>query len=400
MSLKQISFKEAPILSLRDYKEGGGSSKTEFLYGLQKSWDSRYGGQGFAKFIQTSVDLHLLKDIHKYSKIFFQTLSNKEKEEYNLHCRGQRGYTGFGIEGAKDQNIGDLKEMLMWGRDSPDEPNNIDPFQVPHLKNISLSLYEKIEEDNKIFYYALAEILDINPAYFTSDWSKGRIPNSSLRTIYYPPVSNDLINGLQKQSKTNDVPMRSAEHGDINRITWLYLAESSQGLQIKQHDNSWEDANVEKEIAIVNVGDILSTETDGVLRSAIHRVIVIDPDRERYSFPFFTHPAKGKYLKRLLSHPKFPGQVYRNAFAETYRSRKSHHNDKSILDKLQPEILEILGESCLRIKYDNFLERRLADIGVFSDNTLLEEKTLHAFANRIPQHAEREDWETEKANLY
>ncbi len=389
-----ISFQDAPVLSLRAYKEGTATDKAEFLYGLQKSWDSRYGGQGFGKFIDTSLDTDFTRELVRESRIFFEGLSPEQKETYNLHCRGQRGYTGMGIEGAKDQFIGDLKEILMWGRDGvPGEPRNINPPEIPRLIQVSMFAYERIEEDNKVLYKALAEMLDVDHRYFEWDWQEGRKPNSSLRSLYYPPVERELIERLQRESGSNDMPLRAAEHEDINRTTWLYLGDSSEGLQLKQRDGNWEDVKVGKEITIVNVGDILSTETDGILPSATHRVVVRNPEQARYSFPCFTHPAKGKYLRKILTHQNNPGQVYRNAFAEVYRPKDCPVGNKSILYILHPEVLQYLGQDTLRIKYDHFLERRLADTGVFNDDHDLKARILSEFANRIPALTELEEWE-------
>lgn len=344
-----VRFADVPILSLQAYKEGTPSDKTEFLSGLQKSWDSRYGGQGFGKFIDTGLDVSFTADMLRESRFFFENLNTSQKERYNLHCRGQRGYTGFGVEGAKDRAIGDLKEILMWGRDGiPGEPTNIHPFEVPGLRGVSMYAYERIEEDNRILYKAVAEILDVDPRYFDWDWQNGRKPNSGLRSLYYPAVEQDLIERLQRESGTNDMPVRAAEHADINRATWLYLGESSEGLQIKQGDGSWDDVCVSKEFAIVNVGDLLCTETDGILPSAIHRVLVTQSAMPRYSFPCFTHPAKEKYLRRIVTHPQNPGKVYRNAMIEVY--------GKEVFDLLHPEIQENLGLGRLRIVYDHFLE--------------------------------------------
>lgn len=387
-------FRDLPLLSLRAYRHGGKNARLEFLDGLQKSWDSRYGGQGFGKFIEPILSPMFMDILLSESQAFFEGLSTEQKEKYNLHCRGQRGYTGFGVEGAKDRSVGDLKEMLMWGRNGiPGEVSNIYPQELPQLLTISMYVYEKIEEDNHILYKALAEMLDVDQRYFEWDWQEGRNPNSSLRSLYYPPVSKELIERVQRESGTNAMPVRAAEHGDINRVTWLYLGKSSEGLQIKQQDGSWENVFVGKEIAIVNVGDILSTETDGILPSAIHRVLAVHPEEGRYSFPCFTHPAKGKHLRRLLTNANAPGRVYRNAFAEVYRPDASPIGNTSILRILHPEVVEYLGTDTLRIKYDHFLERRLADTGVFNDDNNLKERILKEFANRIPALTELEPWE-------
>ncbi len=383
-------FRDLPVLSLNAYREGGNTTKLEFLDGLQKSYDSRHGGPGFAKITDTWLDPAFTEILLRENRAFYEQLSVSEKLAYDLHCRGQRGYTGFGVEKWKGARIGDIKEMLMWGRDgTPGEPLNITPHQVPGLNPVCVDAYNRIENDNRILYRAISEILDIDPRYLDWDWGGRRLPNSALRTIFYPAITPEMIRELQEKSGTTEMPLRAAGHTDINRLTWLYLGDSSEGLELlypaEGTEEIWDPATVDRTIAVVNVGDLLCTETDGIFPSAWHRVVVTNPERARYSFPCFTHPAKGKALLRLLNHPERPGEVYRKAFVEVYR--------QEVYDLLAPEVKENLGRGRLRICYDDFLERRLSDIGVFNDDRELEQRILSRFEGRTPRLADPEDWE-------
>ena len=60
----------------------------------------------------------------------------------------------------------------------------------------------------------------------------------------------------------------------------------------------------EKDEIVINVGDMLSRDTNNKLKSTIHKVI--NPPKElwkksRYSIPFFLHPAPSVNLKSIFN---------------------------------------------------------------------------------------------------
>ncbi len=85
--------------------------------------------------------------------------------------------------------------------------------------------------------------------------------------------------------------LRAAAHGDINVITLLLGAEEA-GLEVFHPSYGWMPIEARPGTLVCNVGDMLARLTNGKLPSALHRVTnppPSQPDRSRYSLPFFMH---------------------------------------------------------------------------------------------------------------
>jgi len=67
-------------------------------------------------------------------------------------------------------------------------------------------------------------------------------------------------------------------------------------LQVRGEDGRWEDVEVDPRDegqvpVLVNIGDLLSHWTGGLLRSTVHRVVFPKgTTRDRYSIAYFCHP--------------------------------------------------------------------------------------------------------------
>ena len=199
---------------------------------------------------------------------------------------GQRGYTSFGKEHAKNRKVGDLKEFWHVGRDL-EEGNprrstygkNEWPAELPEFKANTLALYNALDGAASVMLQALAEFFKMPRTTF-SDMAKDG--NSVLRIIHYPPLKDQFIPGA----------VRAAEHEDINLITLLCESTAS-GLELLTRQNEWLPIDSIRGQIIVDSGDMLSRITNEVIPSTTHRVV--NPassaeDTPRYSMPFFVHP--------------------------------------------------------------------------------------------------------------
>jgi isopenicillin N synthase-like dioxygenase len=195
---------------------------------------------------------------------------------------GQRGYTPFGVERAKDQHIADLKEFFHVGRDLPADspyhlPHNVWPAELPEFEPAMKQLWCALEALGRRLLSAIARYLGL-----TSDWFETAIDhgNSILRPLHYPPLA------------LGTAGLRSAPHEDINLIT-LLIASGEPGLQLQTRDGQWLPVETPPSAVVVNVGDMLQRLTNHVLPSTTHRVVNPPPPwsaRARYSAPFFLHP--------------------------------------------------------------------------------------------------------------
>ncbi|MES2897313.1 MAG: 2-oxoglutarate and iron-dependent oxygenase domain-containing protein [Pseudomonadota bacterium] len=215
------------------------------------------------------------------AKAFF-ALPEDVKKTY-VGVGGQRGYTPFGIETAKDAQHFDLKEFWHMGRDLPEGhpyrasmPDNVWPAEVPEFHAEIAWLFETLDALGRKVLEAIATYLKLDRHFFDATVDQG---NSILRLLHYPPVPKDGPN------------IRAGAHEDINVITLLLGAEEA-GLEVLDRDGRWLAINPPPGSVVCNIGDMLQRLTNKVLPSTTHRVVNPAPERRgfaRYSTPFFLH---------------------------------------------------------------------------------------------------------------
>lgn len=249
---------------------------------------------GFAAIINSSgsralIDPIILENAYRASESFFN--SSYKIEHSRPETYGQRGYTQFGVEKAKNQNSPDLKEFIQFGYDNNLSPNPLTDLHYQLFHDLFLSMD------------ALAEnLLDEIEKILSIPLRAGSVGvlserDSVLRAIHYPPTG------------PNPAGVRSAEHEDINLLTILPAA-SAAGLQVLNRYNHWIDAPTDSNLLIVNVGDMLQEYTSGVLKSTTHRVLnTIEGEfKSRYSLPFFFHPKASMRLSERYTAGEYLNQ--------------------------------------------------------------------------------------------
>ena len=207
---------------------------------------------------------------------------------------GQRGYTPFGTEHAKDNPHPDLKEFWHVGQFLPKGcehpyPKNIWPSELPEFQPHITQLYKKLEEVGKIMLESLTPALDLPKKYFTEMITSG---NSILRLLHYPPI--------EKGQDPNCI--RAAAHEDINLITILVSASAS-GLELLDCNGKWLSVETDANNLIVDAGDMLSRISNEIIPSTTHRVVNPQDGKNcsRYSMPFFIHPHPQALLSCIPS---------------------------------------------------------------------------------------------------
>jgi len=105
-----------------------------------------------------------------------------------------------------------------------------------------------------------------------------------------------------------EIDIRAGAHSDYGSITLLFQLPSQPGLEILTPSNTWSAVPVsppgtEHDASppiVVNIGDLLSYWTNGLLRSTVHRVIFPKDARrggeDRYSIAYFCHPVNDAAL--------------------------------------------------------------------------------------------------------
>ena len=274
--------KRIPTLDLSHYTGGTPKEREAFI----RAWGDGLVEFGFVSLINHGVADSLVRNAYEQvAKLFSLPLEVKQRYEI-AGGGGQRGYTGFGKEHAKNRKVGDLKEFWHVGRDlAPDNTrraaygDNVWPTELPDFKKHTLALYATLDSAAAVMLRALAEYFSM-PATTFSDMAHDG--NSVLRLIHYPPLKDAFIPG----------GVRAAEHEDINLITLLCESTAS-GLEVLTRQGDWLAIDSLPGQIIVDSGDMLQRCTNDVVPSTTHRVVNpkgAEDDVVRYSMPFFVHP--------------------------------------------------------------------------------------------------------------
>jgi isopenicillin N synthase-like dioxygenase len=279
-----------PNVDLADFIHGTPEQKNAFVQSLGKAYETI----GFVAVRNHLIHAETVEKLYQEVKTFFD-LPTEVKSKYEIPgLAGQRGYTSFGKEHAKDSNAGDLKEFWHFGQQVEDNdpikseyPENVWVDELPAFNEVGIQAYKDLENTGKYMLRAIALYLNLDEFYFDDKIHHG---NSILRPIHYPPITSE--------PKT---AVRAGQHEDINLIT-LLIGASAEGLQVLNKKNEWVDVTALPDHIVVNVGDMLQRHTNGKLCSTTHRVI--NPPREkwntpRYSIPFFLHPRSEMRLDCL-----------------------------------------------------------------------------------------------------
>jgi isopenicillin N synthase-like dioxygenase len=100
--------------------------------------------------------------------------------------------------------------------------------------------------------------------------------------------------------------IRAGAHSDYGSITLLFRLPGQPGLEILKPDQTWAPVpvNTSPSLAappiLVNIGDLLSFWTNGMLKSTVHRV-TFSGGEERYSMAYFCHPLDDARLETVPS---------------------------------------------------------------------------------------------------
>ena len=278
MSLHEMGI---PSVDLHDFIHGDHDTKLKFVSALGHAYENI----GFVAVKNHLISDTVVQSLYKEVQAFFE-LPVETKLKYEIPgLAGQRGYTSFGKEHAKDSNAGDLKEFWHFGQQVTDGdsiekeyPQNVFTDELPGFNEVGIQAYRDLENTGRFMLRAIALHLGLDELYFDDKIHNG---NSILRPIHYLPITAEPKSAV-----------RAGQHEDINLIT-LLIGASAEGLQVLNMQGEWVDVTALPDHIVVNVGDMLQRLTNGKLKSTTHRVI--NPPREkwhtpRYSIPFFLHP--------------------------------------------------------------------------------------------------------------
>jgi len=276
-----------PKLDLSHFTEGSAEQKSQFVAELGNAYEQI----GFVAIRNHSIPSDTLKLLYQEVANFFDLPETVKLKYDDTEGGGQRGYTGFGKEHAKNRNTGDLKEFWHFGQyeilEDHSYPANKQVAELSNFNRAGEDVFRALENTGVQILRAIALHLKLGEFYFDDRVTKG---NSILRAIHYPPITEDPKDAI-----------RAGEHEDINLIT-LLVGASADGLEVLNKHDKWIGVTEVEDHIVVNVGDMLQRLTNDQLKSTTHRVV--NPPQSqwgkpRYSIPFFLHPRPNVPLNTL-----------------------------------------------------------------------------------------------------
>ncbi|KAF2264727.1 Clavaminate synthase-like protein [Lojkania enalia] len=247
-----------------------------------------------------------ISDMFELSSKFFRA-SRKEKEAYTIHSEKaggkNRGWVSMQGESLDPENSkqGDPKEAFNIAEPYP----TLQP--LPPLLSASIPLISRFQISChtlcKNILTLLGIALNISPTAGGPDWfsirhDQARGPSGTIfRMLYYPLSSTP-------QDKTS---IRAGAHSDYGSVTLLFRLPGQPGLEVLKSDGTWAAVPVNPNPSqlhdppiLVNIGDLLSFWTSGMLKSTVHRV-TFSGGEERYSMAYFCHPLDDVALEGIPS---------------------------------------------------------------------------------------------------
>lgn len=270
-----------PVLHLPDYSNE--NQKKEFLEALEHAVND----VGFFAITGAGLPNQSLNSAYEQAKKFFTRDLSEKMELFALSKN--RGYIPG--ESAKNETRKDFKELFHIGRElsQTDQERlqyekNIWPKNLETFRTVIQPIFTHIDDCKNTLGEAFSEILGQKKGFIRNMIQEG---DSLLRVVHYPA----------------DVPkdgLWAGVHTDINLFT-IYPPSTAPGLQFQNKAGEWINIFIPEGMLFVHCGDMLENLSNGLCKSAIHRVSAKNPTEDRYALVFFVHPRSDDRLDPLLS---------------------------------------------------------------------------------------------------
>lgn len=268
-----------PIIDYSGYLHGGSEDRARVIREIHDACTEI----GFFYLTGHGIPQELIDDIFAASAEFF-AIPAGEKEDVRL-TESFRGHKPLEMSAGFD---GERKpggaELFTVGTDVPEgDPlhgqlgyaANPWPKAMPSLQPRVMKYFDAVSEVCSKLMSALAEGLDIDPAFFEHKYQK---PTSSCVLLHYPPLPGEAPPGME----------RSVEHTDWGSLTMLYQ-DNCGGLEVKNVDGEWIEAPPLEGAYVVNIADMLQRWSNDRFVSTPHRAINRS-GKDRYSIGVFYNP--------------------------------------------------------------------------------------------------------------
>ncbi|KAJ4295024.1 hypothetical protein N0V90_007032 [Kalmusia sp. IMI 367209] len=234
------------------------------------------------------------------SQFFHQPAPQKSTHAIHSAAAGgiNRGWVSMAGESLDPSSEADPKEAF---NISPPHPD-LQPLPHP-LSDSSPAIRKFLNSCHEIctrILTLLGSALEIPPEAGGETWFSDRHDESKghsgtiFRMLYYPQTKSE-----------NATSIRAGAHSDYGSLTLLFRLPGQPGLEILTASSTWAPVPVNPSPStlsnppiLVNIGDLLSFWTNGMLKSTVHRV-TFSGGEERYSMAYFCHPLDEAKLESV-----------------------------------------------------------------------------------------------------
>ncbi|KAM3451386.1 hypothetical protein MY3296_005329 [Beauveria thailandica] len=280
-------------------------------------------------------------------KLFDAPLEEKVACAIQTNNRGWGGLHSETLD-PRNQKVGDFKEVFNIGLFKDGKPQQpLPPTIVPDqarleaFRDVCTAMCSKLLR-------LIGNGLGVGDFFAKAHEVKpGDECDTILRLLRYPPPATTAHTAAD---------VRAGAHSDYGSITLLFRLGGQAGLEVQLRDGrTWAPVPVQppgterdpSPPILVNIGDLLSYWTDGLLRSTLHRVVfdgavVVEGESAtdpRYSMAFFSSPSQSTELGIVPSErvSKFAPSREGNAgqSANPYARRKVMRADEHLRMRLE-----------------------------------------------------------------
>jgi isopenicillin N synthase-like dioxygenase len=239
------------------------------------------------------------------------------EQKLRLHMKNSASTAGYepiggqildSQDAASEKAPPDLKESFYIAMELPDEhpwaQKKIRSFghnqwpALPGFRDQMLAYQAAVRELGDRVLAMLALSLELPEDFFVPYYD---MPGTTLRLLRYPPHPRAALANQ----------LGAGAHTDWGGIT-LLVQDSLGGLEVRNVEGDWIQANPVPGTFVVNLGDLMQRWTNGIYRSNMHRVKNNSSSEDRYSIPFFYSPRPDSRIECMPSctdaahPPKYP----------------------------------------------------------------------------------------------
>jgi isopenicillin N synthase-like dioxygenase len=229
---------------------------------------------GFFQVTGHGIEPALLRSIFDISREFF-TQPAEEKSRIRRDADNPWGY----YDRELTKNRQDWKEIYDFG---PADGDRLKPrwprgYLRLRFEPVVRAYYANCRSLALRLLSAMASNLGVSADELVQGFDGGH--TSFLRLNYYPRCAAAM--GAER-------PFGVGEHTDAGALT-LLLQDDQPGLEVFR-DGRWYLVEPRRDALVINIGDMIQVWSNDRYRAALHRVVT-NPERDRYSVPFFLNPS-------------------------------------------------------------------------------------------------------------